>query len=120
MRSGLLPLNGGQILNAANGGAWVSLDDGETWRQMYHERMMVMDIHVDSRDNNLLYMTTHHGKTYVSYRGKDTTVDDWLECPGVNYYGHQHIFENPFDASRFYLTTVGGGTWSVPLPGERS
>jgi hypothetical protein len=53
------------------------------------------------------------GKVFMSLKGKDTTPTDWQELPGFNYYGAQHIFEDPINAKRIYVTSVGGGTWSL-------
>ena len=107
--------NGADIPIYRNGGAFVSTDNGNSWRQMLSESINAFIIRTDSRRSNVLYMTTGIG-AFTSNKGKDTTLNDWVRISGFDFRSmHENIYENPIDPTRFYVTTWGGGTWSMPL-----
>lgn len=108
-------LNGAQVRPIINGGAYVSEDNGTSWRQIFGSRIAVQVLRTDSRHDNILYLGGGH-KMWVSYKGKDTTVNDWVEIPGFHFGNPDLIVENPVDPTRIYVTTFGGGTWSLPVP----
>jgi len=112
-----VPFNGGVRADMIKGGAYVSLDDGQTWRQIYDESFMTR-IHVDVRHNDILYLTTYAGLVLVSYEGKNTTVDDWIPFSDTQkiFYGWNEVWEDPVNPRRIIVSTICGGTWSLHLP----
>jgi hypothetical protein len=114
--------NGTQIRNLTNGGAYVLEDNGE-WRQIFDKRVRgVTNIHADSRHENVIYVLG--GNTmYVSNKGKNTTTEDWVPIPGFKFEAgfsidslfNCNIYEDPQNPARVYVTTPGGGTWSLPI-----
>lgn len=112
--------NGGNVARTEGGGAYVSTDNGNTWRQIFDERYYVEDIKVSSRNPNVLFLTTHNG-VYSSTKGKYTTSGDWvpLHDTRIGGYGHRtfyKIWEIPNDPTRILVSTMGGGTWSLLIP----
>gem|GEM_PF-1488235 len=107
---------GGTRADIGLGGAWVSTDGGETWRQIFNDMYRVTDIASDSRDANILYLTSREGKVYASNQGTKTTLADWVELDGFNFYAPTNIFENPQNPKLIYVTTNCGGTWSLAIP----
>ena len=110
-----IPFNGGLRADVGLGGAWVSPNGGQTWRQLFDETYQVTDIKSDSRNRNILLLTTRAGKVYTSNKGASTSPEDWTEVEGLAFHHPSHIFEDPQDPRRFYVTTNCGGTWSMPL-----
>jgi len=99
------------------GGAYVSVDNGATWRQIFVPTGSAYGIRVDNRDNHRLYLSTQMGAVYVSYKGKETTLADWILLPGSTvFFGWQHIYEDPNDQNRIIVTSNCGGTWSMLIP----
>jgi len=55
----------------------------------------------------------------MSTKGKDTTLADWIEIPGLffaaNYIKNtrQVMWEDPLDDMRILVSTRCGGTWSL-------
>lgn len=114
------PFNGGNIDSTEGGGAFVSIDNGSTWRQIFDERFYVEDIIVSSRNPNVLFMTAHNG-VFASIKGKDTTTSDWIPMHDtrIGGYGHRSyykIWELPNDPTCLYISTMGGGAWRIPIP----
>ena len=113
--SGWENFNGAQIRPILLGGAFVSEDNGLTWRQIFDLRISVGVIRTASHNENIIYLGGGH-KIWVSYKGKDTTLADWVELPGFHFVTPDLIVEDPFDPTRIYVTSWGGGTWSLPVP----
>ena len=111
----MIPFNGSVRADVGLGGAFVSANGGETWRQLFDETFQVTDIKTDSRNSDLLYLTSRAGKVYTSDKGAATSPEDWVEVEGFAFHHPTHIFEDPQDQNRFYVATVCGGTWSMPL-----
>ncbi|MCL2744234.1 MAG: hypothetical protein FWE67_10310 [Planctomycetaceae bacterium] len=107
--------NGADIPVYRNGGAFVSTDSGKSWRQIFDERINAFIILTDSRKSNVLYLATGNG-VFVSHKGKNTTAQDWKRISGFDFRTVEEVYENPLDPTRFYVTTWGGGTWSLPVP----
>lgn len=108
----------GTRADIGRGGAWVSTDNGETWRQIFTDMYRVTDIVSDSRNANILYLTSREGKVYASNKGAKTTYSDWIELEGFPFYAPTHIFENPQNEKLIYVTTNCGGTWKLTIPFE--
>ncbi|MDH6365880.1 MULTISPECIES: InlB B-repeat-containing protein [unclassified Breznakia] len=99
------------------GGGWVSGDDGHTWKLIYPSNENVYDLQVDSRNDNVLYLcNTTGGEVYVSYKGADTTFDDWIKLDGFQFTVPTRVIEDSRDPKYMYTTTFGGGVWHLELP----
>jgi DNA-binding beta-propeller fold protein YncE len=112
----VIPFNEGTRADVGRGGAWLSTNGGDTWQQIFDEIYQLTDIKSDTYNSNILYITAKTGKVYVSTSGTATTIEDWIEINGFNFYAPAHIFEDPNNRTRFYVTTTCGGTWSLPIP----
>jgi len=104
--------NGAKIRHVINGGAFISEDNGKSWRQIFDPRIDVKVLRADSRRENVIYLGGGQ-KMWVSYKGKDTTLADWKEIPGFYFANPDLIVEDTADSTRIYVTTWGGGTWCV-------
>ena len=113
----MVPFNGGTRADTYRGGAYVSTDDGLTWRQIYEDRVQTR-IFVSSRDNDRLYLTTMTGLVLVSYKGAATTLEDWIPIEGTDkiFYGWMDVWEDPSSASHIFVASACGGTWRMPIP----
>jgi len=113
--SGWENFNGAQVRPVIVGGAFVSEDNGANWRQIFDPRIPVKVLRTASHNKNIIYLGGGH-KMWVSHKGKDTTIDDWVELTGFHFANPDLIVEDPVNPARIYVTTWGGGTWSVLLP----
>ena len=112
----LLNINDARPFPYEFGGAYVSEDNGVTWRQMFRENGSTYAIHVSKQDVNRLILSTHMGAVYTSHKGADTTLSDWELLSGSTVFCKwQHIYEDPNDTNRIIVTTGCGGTWSLPV-----
>ncbi|MBO0454686.1 InlB B-repeat-containing protein [Candidatus Enterococcus murrayae] len=99
------------------GGGWVSQDDGKTWKMIYPSTANVYDLQVDSRNDNVLYLcNTVGGEVYVSYKGANTSFDDWIKLDEFQHMVPTRVLEDTRDPSQMYATTFGGGIWHLGLP----
>lgn len=106
----------GTRANLGRAGAWASTDNGATWRQIFTDMYQATDIVSDSRNPEILYMSTREGKVYASQKGSKTTLSDWVELDGLDFYAPTHIFEDPTNPKIIYTTTNCGGTWRLNIP----
>lgn len=103
--------------NREYGGVWVTADSGKNWKNIYSSNINVNDIHVDSRNDNVLYIcNTLNGQVLVSYRGAETTDADWQLVQGMNHHTPTKVLEDPNNPAYMYVTTFGGGTYHLKLP----
>ncbi|MDR0833273.1 MAG: hypothetical protein LBN93_03695 [Candidatus Symbiothrix sp.] len=107
--------NGARLPNVAFGGAYVSSDNGATWRQLLDDKVRTASIKVDSRNNDLVYLSTQDGRVMASYKGSATTKDDWIEIDGFPFMKAAFIYEDP-DPKWVQVASVCGGTWRMPVP----
>lgn len=99
------------------GGVWVTADSGANWKNIYNTAVGVNDIHVDSRNDNVLYIcNTLNGQVLVSYKGAETTDADWILVQGMNHHTPTKVHEDPNNPAYMYVTTFGGGTYHMKLP----
>lgn len=99
------------------GGVWVTADSGANWKNIYNTAVGVNDIHVDSRNNKVLYIcNTLNGQVLVSYKGAETTDADWILVQGMNHHTPTKVLEDPNNPAYMYVTTFGGGTYHLKLP----
>jgi len=108
--------NSGTRADIGRGGAWVSIDNGESWRQIFTDIYQVTDIMSDSYRPNIIYLTSREGKVYASNQGDETTLLDWIKLENFNFYAPTQIFENPQNSKLIYVTTNCGGTWKLEVP----
>jgi hypothetical protein len=99
-----------------NSGAFVSTDNGTTWKVIYPQEIISRAIHVDSRNPDIIYLGNEKGELLLSRKGVNTTVDDWEfvteKFPHPKLSG---IYEDPTDSEWIYVGTVCGGTWHVKV-----
>jgi len=110
--------NGAQVRPIIIGGAFVSEDNGLTWRQIFDPRIPVRVLRTDPNDENAIYLGGKH-RMWMSHKGKDTTINDWVELPGFRFVTPDLIVDNPTDTSRIYVTTFGAGRGVCLLPNVR-
>ena len=100
--------------DAECGGCWVSSDFGATWTQIFDDSVTCSVIKIDTRNSSRLYLASLD-KVFVSYRGAETTRDDWVEFETVPPHEIRYIFEDPVYTDRILVAT-DNGTWSVGVP----
>ena len=99
------------------GGAYVSLDNGTKWRQIFDVSRQVVDIKISDHNPDVLYIITNTGQVYTSDKGKITMPDHWKPMPFPPISPLYAIHEVPHDRTRILVSTHGGGLWVVPIPG---
>jgi hypothetical protein len=53
---------------------------------------------------------------YVSFKGAATREDDWVESPHMKFFKPHYIWQDEADPNWFYVGTICGGTWRMPVP----
>jgi len=114
LESGFTEYNGARVRNISGGGAYVSTDNGATWRQIFDERYHVRFIRADTRHPNVIYLHSQN-RVWVSNKGKNTTLSDWVEIPGFYFYDSTKMWEDPLHANRIMVPTNCGGTWNLRI-----
>jgi hypothetical protein len=110
--------NGAYIRKTTGGGAFVSVDGGETYTQIFDPRLTVRFIYADTRHKGYLYIHAAN-RVWVSKKGKNTTPADWRVVDGLFFYAEtqtntRHLmWEDPLDRNRILVSTRCGGTWSL-------
>jgi hypothetical protein len=117
--SGWENFNGAQVRPIIVSGAFVSEDNGLTWRQIFDPRIPVRVLRTASHNENIIYLGAGH-RMWVSNKGKNTVHNgwddtDWVEIPGFHFVHPDLIVEDPQVPTRIYVLTYGGGTWSLPI-----
>ena len=112
--------NGAQIRNPQNGGAYVSRDNGTTWRQIFDPTLTVRFIYADPRHADTLYIHAAQ-RVWKSTRGAATTLADWTPVEGLYFnsdaqtYTRHLMWPDPLDSRRILVSTNCGGTWNLKI-----
>jgi len=99
------------------GDLYRSNDNGCTWKVITGSLPKgILDIAVDPRDTNLLYVTTNINSAYVSRNGGNT----WSHIDGFPDVGAYDIEIHPEDSSVLYASARGGSLpgWFTAMSGD--
>jgi photosystem II stability/assembly factor-like uncharacterized protein len=96
------------------GGVFLSIDGGESWRNIFDRVQHVYDVTVDPRDPNIVY---HCGFENGAWRSTDRG-STWTRIRGFNFKWGHRVIPDPVDRDRIYITTFGGSVWRGPSAGD--
>ncbi len=96
------------------GGVFLSVDGGETWRNVFNESQHVYAGTLDPEDQEALYICGFDSGAYRSVDGGKT----WTRIKGFTFkWGHRVICD-PVEPEKVYITTFGGSVWHGPAAGD--
>ena len=97
----------------AGGGLYRSADGGETWENLFDERVQVYGIQTDPKKPAALYIVTAEFSAYRSLDGGK----NWERIRGYHFkYGKNPILD-PYNDDMMYITTFGGSVFYGPRAG---
>ena len=100
-----------QADHLAAGGAYISDDGGENWRNVFNPAAYVYALTMHPDDPNRMILVTFEGAAYETRdRG-----NCWSRIQGFDFkWGHRPIID-PQDPEQVYITTFGGSVWHGPI-----
>jgi len=99
------------------GNLYRSTDNGDTWQRITGSLPKgILDIAVDPRDTNVIYVTTNINGAYTSCDGGDT----WSHIEEFPDVGAYDIEVHPYDSSILYASARGGSLpdWFTAMSGD--
>jgi photosystem II stability/assembly factor-like uncharacterized protein len=92
---------------AADGGIYLSVNRGATWRRVLDRDQHIYDVTIDPNDARVLYAT---GFESAAWRSVDRGLT-WKRIPGFDFKWAHRVTVDPLDRARIYITTYGGSVW---------
>jgi hypothetical protein len=99
---------------AVDGGIFVSVDGGKSWRSVLSRDQHIYDITVDARDPKVLYACGFESSAWRSIDRGET----WKRIRGFNFKWGHRVIPDPRNPGRIYVTTFGGSVWNGPAEGD--
>lgn len=96
-----------------NGGVYKTDDGGETWRQVFDERVRVNSAGIEQNQPNTLYINTFQNAAYRSTDGGES----WNRIEGYRFKWGQKAVLDINNPEMLYLTTYGGSVFHGPAEG---
>jgi photosystem II stability/assembly factor-like uncharacterized protein len=97
------------------GGVFLSIDKGQTWKNVFNKSQHVYDVTIDLKTPDTLYVC---GFDASAYRSTDAGLH-WTRIRGYNFKWGHRVIVDPNDASKIYITTFGGSVWHGPAAGDK-
>ncbi len=104
------PISGKHV----QGGIFLSLDGGQTWRNTLVRDQYVYDVSLDPRNPNVVYAAGFQAAIWRSIDHGFT----WQRIRGFNFKNAHRVIPDPLDSSKIYVTTFGGSVWHGPAQGS--
>jgi photosystem II stability/assembly factor-like uncharacterized protein len=95
------------------GGVLRSSDGGDTWMQVFDERVRVNSANIDPEHHDVIYINTFHNSAYRSEDSGDT----WKRLEGYRFKWGQQVFPDINNPGNLFLTTFGGSVFYGPATG---
>jgi photosystem II stability/assembly factor-like uncharacterized protein len=92
---------------AADGGIYLSVNRGATWRRVLDRDQHIYDITIDPKDARVLYAA---GFESSAWHSADRGLT-WKRIPGFDFKWAHRVTVDPADGTRIYITTFGGSVW---------
>jgi photosystem II stability/assembly factor-like uncharacterized protein len=92
---------------AADGGIYLSVNRGATWRRVLDRDQHIYDVTIDPKDARVLYAT---GFESAAWRSADRGLT-WRRIPGFDFKWAHRVTVDPLDRAWIYITTYGGSVW---------
>lgn len=96
------------------GGIYLSVNGGETWKQVLERDRHIYDVTIDSRDSSLLYASGFESSAWKS----SDHGENWTRISGFNFKWGHRVIPDAEDSKKIYITTFGGGVWHGSVDGE--
>ncbi len=97
------------------GGIFISEDDGITWTPVLTHDQHIHDITIDT----LAGVYYAAGFNSSAYRSEDKGRT-WQRIKGYNFKWGKRVQPDPYDRTKIYIITFGGGVWHGPAKGDDS
>jgi photosystem II stability/assembly factor-like uncharacterized protein len=89
---------------APNGGIFLSIDGGASWKSVFDADQHIYDVTIG---RNMLYAC---GFESAAWRSADRGVT-WSRIPGYDFKWGHRVVPDPSNAGMVYITTFGGSVW---------
>jgi photosystem II stability/assembly factor-like uncharacterized protein len=95
------------------GGVYKTDDGGESWKQVFDQRVRVNAADIDPENANILYLNTFQN---AAYRSADFG-ESWSRIEGFRFKWGQRPVPDPHNPGMLFLTTYGGSVFYGPAEG---
>jgi photosystem II stability/assembly factor-like uncharacterized protein len=96
-----------------HGGVIKTVDGGNTWKQIFDERVRVNSAGIDPKQSEVLYINTFQN---AAYRSEDSG-NTWQRIEGYRFKWGQRAVPDIHNHDMLYLTTYGGSVFYGPATG---
>jgi len=97
----------------AYGGVYLTRDGGESWKQVFDDRIRVNAMALEPDHPEILYMNTFHNAAYRS----DNSGESWTRLEGFRFKWGQQVFADVNHPGMLYLSSYGGSVFYGPATG---
>ena len=99
---------------ARDGGVFVSIDGGLTWKNTLTQDQHVYDVAVDPKNTHIVYASGWQGSVWRSEDGGES----WKRLKGYTFHAAHRVFPDRNDPSKIFVTTFGSSVWHGPATGD--
>ena len=94
---------------AADGGIYLSMDHGATWRRVLAEDQHIYDVTIDPKNPRTLYAAGFESSAWKSVDRGLT----WRRIAGFDFKWAHRVILHPQIRGKLYVTTFGGSVWET-------
>jgi len=96
-----------------SGGVYKTTDGGESWKQVFDERIRVNDAGMDPNQPEVLFINTFHNAAFRS----ENSGESWTRLEGYRFKWGQQAIPDINRPGMLFLSSYGGSVFYGPATG---